>query len=103
MDIAHLVFSSGDAATTRLLNAEIAIREGVSITLEEAREANALIANTMVTQRSSTAQDLVRGKKTEIDFLNGYIVDLGKKHGIPVPYNETIVAMVKMLEQGKQD
>ena len=75
----------------------------VSISLEEAKEANALIANTMVTQRSSTAQDLVRGKKTEIDFLNGYIVDLGKKHGIPVPYNETIVAMVKMLEQGKQD
>jgi len=79
----------------------IATKEGVSISLEEAKEANALIANTMVTQRSSTAQDLVRGKKTEIDFLNGYIVDLGKKHGIPVPYSETIVAMVKMLEQEK--
>ena len=79
----------------------IASKEGVHISPEEAKEANALIANTMVTQRSSTAQDLARGKKTEIDFLNGYIVDLGKKHGVSVPYNETIVAMVKMLEQAK--
>jgi 2-dehydropantoate 2-reductase len=77
----------------------IAAKEGVVISESEAREANALIASTMVTQRSSTAQDLAKGKKTEIDFLNGYIVDLGKKHGIPVPYNESIYALVKMLER----
>jgi len=77
----------------------IATAEGVLISAAEAVEANALIASTMVTQRSSTAQDLARGKKTEIDFLNGYIVELGKKHGIPVPYNESIYALVKMLEQ----
>jgi 2-dehydropantoate 2-reductase len=53
----------------------------------------------MVTQRSSTTQDLARGKRTEINFLNGYIVELGKKHGIPVPYNESISALVRMLER----
>jgi 2-dehydropantoate 2-reductase len=77
----------------------IAALEGVSISEEEAEKANALIASTMVTQRSSTAQDLARGKKTEIDFLNGYIVELGKQHGIAVPYNESVHALVKMLER----
>ena len=77
----------------------IATAEGVLISAAEAVEANALIASTMVTQRSSTAQDLARGKKTEIDFLNGYIVELGNKYSIPVPYNESIYALVKMLEQ----
>ena len=79
----------------------IATAEGVLISEAEAAEVNALIASTMVTQRSSTAQDLARGKKTEIDFLNGYIVELGKKYGVPVPYNESIYALVKMLEQSK--
>ena len=79
----------------------IAALEGVVITPLEAAEANGLIASTMVTQRSSTAQDLVRGKKTEMDFLNGYIVQVGKKHGVAVPYNESIYALVKMLEQSK--
>jgi 2-dehydropantoate 2-reductase len=81
----------------------IASKEGVDISLDEAKEANALIANTMVTQRSSTAQDLAKGKKTEIDFLNGYIVQLGKRNGIPVPYNESITAIVKMLEAAKEN
>ena len=77
----------------------IATAEGVHISSVEAIEANALIASTMVTQRSSTAQDLARGKQTEIDFLNGYIVELGKRYGIAVPYNESIYALVKMLER----
>ena len=78
---------------------QIAALEGVVISEPEGREANELIASTMVTQRSSTAQDLARGKKTEIDFLNGYIVQLAKRHGIEVPYNQSVYALVKMLEQ----
>ena len=76
----------------------IAALEGVLISEEEGRRANALIASTMTTQRSSTAQDLARGKKTEIDFLNGYIVKLAKRHGVEVPNNESVHALVKMLE-----
>jgi 2-dehydropantoate 2-reductase len=52
----------------------------------------------MVTQVSSTAQDLAKGKMTEIDFLNGYIVELGKRYGIPTPYNQSVYALVKMME-----
>ena len=49
---------------------------------------------------SSMLNDLERGKKTEIDFLNGVFVDLGKKHTIPTPVNETIVRVIKFLETG---
>jgi len=76
----------------------IAALENVNITLAEALAANESIATTMVTQISSTAQDLSKGKMTEIDFLNGYIVELGKRYGVATPYNESIHALVKMLE-----
>ncbi len=51
---------------------------------------------------SSMCQDLMKHKKTEIDFLNGKIVELGRKHGIPTPVNYTLVGLIKFLEvQGK--
>jgi 2-dehydropantoate 2-reductase len=76
----------------------VAKLEVVNISISEALKANESIATTMVTQISSTAQDLSRGKKTEIDFLNGYIVKLGRRHGIATPYNESVYALVKMIE-----
>jgi 2-dehydropantoate 2-reductase len=48
---------------------------------------------------SSMHQDLMKGKKTEIDFLNGKIVEIGAKHGIPTPINESLVCMIKYLEE----
>jgi len=48
---------------------------------------------------SSTAQDLTRGKRTEIDSLNGYVVRRGAEVGIATPLNQTLHALVKLLEQ----
>jgi 2-dehydropantoate 2-reductase len=48
---------------------------------------------------SSTAQDLARGKRTEIDSLNGYVVRRGKELGIATPANLTLFALVKLLEE----
>ena len=76
----------------------IAAFEGIKISMSEAFSANDSIARTMVTQVSSTAQDLARGKITEMDFLNGYIVELGKRYVVPTPYNESVHALVKMME-----
>jgi 2-dehydropantoate 2-reductase len=53
--------------------------------------------------KSSMLQDLERGRKTEIDFLNGYIVKKGREVGIPTPVNEAIVEMVKEVEAGKRE
>lgn len=55
------------------------------------------LASTMATQYSSTAQDLARGKPTEIDYLNGYVCRLGQKHGIPTPANHALLTLVKLL------
>jgi 2-dehydropantoate 2-reductase len=48
---------------------------------------------------SSTAQDLARGKRTEIESLNGYIVRRGADLGVPTPNNFALYAMVKLLEE----
>jgi 2-dehydropantoate 2-reductase len=56
------------------------------------------IAEWMPTQYSSTAQDLQRGRPTEIDHLNGYVVRRGEALGIPVPANRTLWALVKLIE-----
>ncbi len=56
------------------------------------------IGASMASQSSSTAQDLARGKPTEIDYLNGLIVRLGQAHNIPTPVNRTLWALVKLLE-----
>lgn len=57
------------------------------------------IAETMATQRSSTAQDLARGKPTEIDHLNGYVVRRGEALGVPTPANRALQVAVRLLEQ----
>jgi 2-dehydropantoate 2-reductase len=59
------------------------------------------IAESMPTQYSSTAQDLARGKRSEIDYLNGLIVRRGEALGVATPANRVLWALVKLLE-GKQ-
>lgn len=48
---------------------------------------------------SSTAQDLARGKRTEIDALNGYVARRGAELGVVTPVNATLHALVKILEE----
>lgn len=56
------------------------------------------IAETMATQRSSTAQDLARGKPTEVDHLNGYVVRRGEALGVPTPANRALQVALRLLE-----
>lgn len=53
----------------------------------------------MPNQKSSTAQDLARGKRSEIDFLNGHVVRKGAELGIATPTNQALQVMVKLAEQ----
>eukprot|EP01098_Paradermamoeba_levis_P014899 TRINITY_DN7318_c0_g1_i1.p1 TRINITY_DN7318_c0_g1~~TRINITY_DN7318_c0_g1_i1.p1 ORF type:complete len:317 (-),score=94.10 TRINITY_DN7318_c0_g1_i1:158-1108(-) len=48
--------------------------------------------------RSSMLEDLDAGKRTEIDLLNGEIIQLGKKGNVATPVNEKIVSLVKKNE-----
>jgi 2-dehydropantoate 2-reductase len=56
------------------------------------------LAGTMPEQYSSTAQDLARGKPTEIDYLNGHVVRKGAELGISTPVNLALQVMVKLRE-----
>lgn len=56
------------------------------------------IAQSMPGQFSSTAQDLARGKPTEIDHLNGFVVRKGEALGVATPVNRTLAALVKLIE-----
>jgi 2-dehydropantoate 2-reductase len=72
--------------------------EGVQVP-GDMHEAVRRLVETMPTQASSTAQDLARGKPTEIDHLNGFVVRRGAAHGIPTPANRVLWALVKLLER----
>ena len=56
------------------------------------------IAQTMPGQYSSTAQDLARKKKTEIEHLNGFVVRKGEALGVRTPVNGVLLALVRTLE-----
>jgi 2-dehydropantoate 2-reductase len=52
--------------------------------------------------KASMLQDVEARRPTEIDFLNGGIVRVGREHGVPTPLNETIWALVKGVEHSWQ-
>ncbi len=77
----------------------LAVAAGLGVTVPgDAWEAVQRIARTMPTQFSSTAQDLARGKPSEIDHLNGLILRKGRALGIATPANRLLHALVKLLE-----
>ena len=45
--------------------------------------------------RPSLLQDVLRGRRTEIEYLNGYVVTEGKKAGVPTPVNEAVVDLYR--------
>lgn len=108
------------SAITRLPYGKMAAQEGMPQLMEDiAREALSVaqtegisvpdsvfetirtIPVSMAGQFSSTAQDLMRGKLTEIDFLNGEIVKRASRLGIAVPVNRTLTLLVKSAERGE--
>lgn len=78
----------------------VARAEGVQVA-GDVHAAIRKIVETMPGQLSSTAQDLARGKRSEIDYLNGLIVKRGEVLGVATPANRVLWALVKLME-GKQ-
>ena len=52
--------------------------------------------------RSSMAEDLQRGRRTEIDYLQGVIVEISDRHGLQAPLSRRIVALIKSAEAAGQ-
>jgi 2-dehydropantoate 2-reductase len=80
-----LAAATGDAATVRAV--EKHLLDGVRRRPEGGR--------------SGTAQDLAKGRRTEVDFMNGYVAATGEEIGIPAPTHAAITAIVKCIERGE--
>jgi 2-dehydropantoate 2-reductase len=52
--------------------------------------------------KASMLQDLERGVKTEVDVINGGVVDRGRAYGVETPYNELVVEIMHSMERGER-
>lgn len=96
----RMIQGPGIEATMREAVAEclaVAHAEGIPLPADLWPQVRAL-ADAMPTQQSSTAQDLARGRRSEIDQLNGYVVRRGAALGVPTPVNRALHGLVKLLE-----
>ena len=82
-----------------VVNECLAVARGSGVTVPaDLWDAVARIPRTMPGQLSSTAQDLARGKRSEIDHLNGHVLRRGEALGIATPANRVLHTLVKLLE-----
>ena len=75
---------------------DVAAEEGV--TLQQDMAETVYNTTAMYSNMSSMCQDIVKGKRTEIDFLNGRVSELGRRYGVPTTVNDTISALIHYLE-----
>ncbi|MHB8909560.1 MAG: ketopantoate reductase family protein [Syntrophales bacterium] len=59
-----------------------------------------LVAHIGRKSRNSMLQDLMKGRRSEIDFMNGLVARKGREAGIPTPLNDGITSLVQRIEQG---
>lgn len=78
--------------------AVVAGKEGLSFDKSEILKFVYSVADKTSMNTSSMLQDVLKGNMTEIDSINGYVVRLAKKHAISVPANETLLSLVKSIE-----
>jgi 2-dehydropantoate 2-reductase len=84
-----------------LLREAIAVAKAQGIMLDEDERWEAItgLLKRAVGARASMLQDVEKGRRTEIDVINGAIVDAGQQLMIPTPYNATMVWLVRSLEE----
>ena len=81
----------------------MAAKTGVTLSRETLLETARRLGEAMIDALSSTAQDLLQGKPTEIDSLNGIVAELGKQHGVATPVNRTLHGGSTVLVEDVED
>ena len=94
----HLADHASYAALEEAI--QVANAAGVALKTDEAHEILAKIAGPNGTpgNKSSLRVDIENERPSEIDYINGAVVKLGKKHNVPVPVNETLATLVHGLQ-----
>ncbi|HEY7548207.1 MAG TPA: 2-dehydropantoate 2-reductase [Hyphomicrobiaceae bacterium] len=82
--------------------AAVARAEGIALDIAEAREVLMRLVDTSAggtgTSKSSMREDIARRRRTEIDTIHGAVQRLARRHGLPTPTIDTMIALVKGLE-----
>ncbi len=95
-ELQEMVFRLVDEA------AAVAEAEGIALNVSEAREVLMKLVDTSGggtgTSKSSMREDIVRRRRTEIDTIHGSVQRLARRHGLPTPTIDTMIALVKGLE-----
>lgn len=76
----------------------VAAAEGAGCSPEEVHETIRRVAAATPENRSSMLQDLERGRRTEIEAINGVIAVRGRAHGVPTPWNDLMLRLVRERE-----
>jgi 2-dehydropantoate 2-reductase len=88
------------AAEAARETARVARAEGLDVADEAAVDAVREVADATAANTSSTLQDVQAGRRTEVDALNGAVVDRGEASGVATPVNRTISGLLRAWERG---
>jgi 2-dehydropantoate 2-reductase len=77
---------------------KVAKAKGIQLSNKDYVESVYDVARKTYKNQNSMLQDILKGKKTEIDFINGKIVEYAEKLGISVPLNDTLTRLIKGIE-----
>ena len=95
-ELQDIVFRGVDEA------AAVAKAEGIPLDVTEARSVLMKLVDTTGggtgTSKSSMREDIIKRRRTEIDTIHGAVARLGRKHGVPTPTIDTMVALVKGVQ-----
>ena len=97
-DVGAIVDPQLNSLKQQIIDECVAVAKADGVVFEE--DFVALIDRVFAGARTiaSMQQDLMKGRKTEIDHMSGAVVDLGKKYGIPCPVNAAMTTMIRYLE-----
>ncbi len=78
-------------------------KEGICLTQQDLEDCLEKIPTFNPIGKTSTLQDIEAKRQTEVELFGGTVVELGKKHNIPVPVNTLLMGLIKAMEELYQD
>jgi 2-dehydropantoate 2-reductase len=77
----------------------IAQAEGINLSEKDIESWNSFLFSLSPQGKTSMLQDVEAKRKTEVEIFSGKVIELGKKHGISTPVNQTLYRLIKVIEQ----